>query len=318
MRLLKWVKSDLESRPQVFVDFIHHFNLRNTMQISPLKTKDVESLIKITLEEDIRGGDITTRNILTFGQICEAELVAKEPLVLSGIDIFKHLFLTLDPKTEILSNPFKDGDHIEMGSSIIIFRCDGIQILEGERSGLNILQWLSGIATLTRKFVDKARPVRVLDTRKTTPGLRVFEKYAVICGGGSNHRLGLYDAVMIKDNHIKTAGSISRAVEKVREGLGEEINIEVEIQNINEVREALENRVDIIMLDNMDIDLIRESVKLIDGRAKIEISGCVTLEKLDEISGTGAEFVSVGALTHSAPSVDISMNIIKPEVEHAM
>jgi nicotinate-nucleotide pyrophosphorylase (carboxylating) len=191
-------------------------------------------------------------------------------------------------------------------------RCDGIKALEGERSGLNILQWLSGIATLTRKYVDKASPVTVLDTRKTTPGLRVFEKYAVSCGGGTNHRFGLYDAVMIKDNHIKSAGSIFRAVEKVREALGHQNIIEVETQNLDEVREALDNRVGIIMLDNMPIDMIRESVKLIDGRAKVEISGCVTLERLDEISRTGADFVSVGALTHSAPSVDISINIITP------
>ena len=149
-----------------------------------------------------------------------------------------------------------------------------------------------------------------MDTRKTTPVLRVYEKYAVGCGGGSTHRFGLYDEIMIKDNHINSAGCISRAVEKVREALGHQNIIEVETQNLDEVREALDNRVGLIMLDNMPIDMIRESVKLIDGRAKVEISGCVTLERLDEISRTGADFVSVGALTHSAPSVDISMNII--------
>ena len=163
---------------------------------------------------------------------------------------------------------------------------------------------------MTRKFVDKASPVKVLDTRKTTPGLRVFEKYAVACGGGTNHRFGLYDAVMIKDNHIKSAGSIFRAVEKVREGLGLKSKIEVETQNLDEVNEALENHAHIIMLDNMSIEMIHESIKLINGQAKVEISGCVTLDRLDELSKTGADFVSVGALTHSAPSVDISMNII--------
>ncbi|MZH47174.1 MAG: carboxylating nicotinate-nucleotide diphosphorylase, partial [Nitrospinae bacterium] len=170
--------------------------------------------------------------------------------------------------------------------------------------------WLSGIATLTNKYVDRAKPVVVLDTRKTTPGLRVFEKYAVSCGGGTNHRFGLYDAVMIKDNHIKSAGSIFQSVEKVREALGNTNKIEVETQNLEEVQEALENKVDIIMLDNMNIDTIHEAVKIIDGRAKIEISGGVTYETLDEISKTGADFVSIGALTHSAPAVDISMNII--------
>ena len=282
------------------------------MPNKPLMTVDIESLINNALEEDIQSGDITTRNIRSPGQLCEAELIAKEVLILSGMEIFKTLFLKLDSQTVFLSEPFQDGDLVAKGSTVLKFRCDGGKALEGERSGLNILQWLSGIATLTRKCVDKASPVTVLDTRKTTPGLRVFEKYAVGCGGGTNHRFGLYDEVMIKDNHIKSAGSISRAIEKVREGLGPQTKIEIETQNLDEVQEALEKEVNVIMLDNMAIDMIRESVKLINGRAKVEISGCVTLEKLDEISRTGADFVSVGALTHSAPSVDISMNIITP------
>ena len=282
------------------------------MPNKPLMTADIESLINNALEEDIQSGDITTRNIRSPGQLCEAELIAKEVLILSGMEIFKTLFLKLDSQTVFLSEPFQDGDLVAKGSTVLKFRCNGVKALEGERSGLNILQWLSGIATLTRKYVDKASPVTVLDTRKTTPGLRVYEKYAVGCGGGSNHRFGLYDEVMIKDNHIKSAGSISRAVEKVRDGLGPQTKIEVETQNLDEVQEALEKDVDVIMLDNMPIDMIRESVKLIDGRAKVEISGCVTLERLDEISRTGADFVSVGALTHSAPSVDISINIITP------
>jgi len=275
-----------------------------------LNTADIESLINTALNEDIQNGDITTRNIITKGQICEAELIAKDSLILSGLEIFKALFLKLDSGTTFLSEPFHDGDSVIKGSTIIKFRCDGVKILEGERSGLNILQWLSGIATLTRKYVDKAHPVIVLDTRKTTPGLRVFEKYAVCCGGGTNHRFGLFDAVMIKDNHIKSAGSIFRAVEKVREALGNQKTIEVETQNLDEVEEALEHKVDIIMLDNMSVDRVREAVKLINGRAKIEISGGVNLESLEEISKTGADFVSVGALTHSAPAVDISMNIV--------
>lgn len=271
---------------------------------------DIESLINTAMEEDIRSGDITTRNIISNEQVCEAELIAKDSLILSGLEIFKALFLKLDPETTFLLEPFHDGDSVPKGSTIIRFRCDGIKILEGERSGLNILQWLSGIATLTRKYVDKAHPVVVLDTRKTTPGLRVFEKYAVSCGGGTNHRFGLYDAVMIKDNHIKAAGSIFRAVEKVREALGNQNKIEVETQNLDEVREALDNKVDIIMLDNMSIDMVRDAVKIINKQAKVEISGGVTLQSLDEISRTGADFVSVGALTHSASAVDISMNIV--------
>ncbi len=279
------------------------------MLIKPLNTADIDFLIRTALEEDIRNGDITTRNIISPEQNCEAELIARETLVLSGLDIFKALFHKLDSGTDFFHEPFKDGDLVEMSASIIKFRCRSVNALEGERSGLNILQRMSGIATLTRKFVEKASPVTVLDTRKTTPGLRVYEKYAVSCGGGSNHRFGLYDEVMIKDNHIESAGSIFRAVEKVREALGNKVQIEVETKNLDEVQEALENRVNIIMLDNMDFIMIREAVKIIAGRAKVEISGCVTLEKLDEISKTGADFVSVGALTHSAPSVDISMRI---------
>ena len=276
----------------------------------PLMHDDIESLINTALGEDIQSGDITTRNIISEGQLCEAELIAKDPLILSGLEIFKALFKKLDSETIFLYEPFNDGEFVAKGSTIIKFRCDCTKLLEGERSGLNILQWLSGVATFTRKFVDKASPVTVLDTRKTTPGLRVFEKYAVCCGGGSNHRFGLYDAVMIKDNHIKAAGSIFRAVEKIREALGNKSKIEVETQNLDEVREALEQQVDIIMLDNMPIASICESVKVINGRAKVEISGGVNLDRLDEISKTGADFVSVGALTHSAPAVDISMNII--------
>ena len=281
----------------------------------PLKHEDIKSLINTVLNEDIQGGDITTRNIISKGQLCEAELIAKDPLVLSGLEIFKALFQKLDSKTFFLSEPFNDGDYVTKGSTIIKFRSDCINLLEGERSGLNILQWLSGIATLTQKFVDKANPVTVLDTRKTTPGLRVFEKYAVCCGGGSNHRFGLYDAVMIKDNHIKASGGISLAVEKIRKALGNKSKVEVETQNLDEVREALAQKVDIIMLDNMSIDNIYESVKVIDGKAIVEISGGVNFERLEEISKTGADFVSIGALTHSAPAVDISMNIIRPLVK---
>ena len=281
----------------------------------PLKHEDIKSLINTVLNEDIQGGDITTRNIISKGQLCEAELIAKDPLVLSGLEIFKTLFQKLDSKTFFLSEPFNDGDYVAKGSTIIKFRSDCTKLLEGERSGLNILQWLSGIATLTQKFVDKANPVTVLDTRKTTPGLRVFEKYAVCCGGGSNHRFGLYDAVMIKDNHIKASGGISSAVEKIRKALGNKSKVEVETQNLDEVREALKQKVDIIMLDNMSIDSIYESVKVIDGKAIVEVSGGVNFERLEEISKTGADFVSIGALTHSAPAVDISMNIISPLVK---
>ena len=286
------------------------------MMLNKLLTHDdIEKLINTALNEDIEKGDITTRNIISKGQTSVAEIIAKDPLTLSGLEVFKALFLKLDSETVFLSEPFHDGDFVGKGSIIIKFRSECTKLLEGERSGLNILQWLSGIATLTQQFVVKANPVTVLDTRKTTPGLRVFEKYAVSCGGGSNHRFGLYDAVMIKDNHIKASGGISSAVEKIRKALGNKSKVEVETQNLDEVREALKQKVDIIMLDNMSIDSIYESVKVIDGKAIVEVSGGVNFERLEEISKTGADFVSIGALTHSAPAVDISMNIISPLVK---
>ena len=283
------------------------------MMLNKLLTHDdIEKLINTALNEDIQRGDITTLNIISKGQSSVAEIIAKDSLILSGLEVFKALFLKLDSETIFLSEPFHDGDSVGKGSVIIKFRSECTKLLEGERSGLNILQWLSGIATLTQQFVAKANPVTVLDTRKTTPGLRVFEKYAVCCGGGSNHRFGLYDAVMIKDNHIKASGGISPADERIRKALGNKNKIEVETKNLSEVQEALDQKVDIIMLDNMSIDDIYKSVKLIDGKAKIEISGGINLKSLDEISKTGADFVSIGALTHSAPAVDISMNIISP------
>ena len=170
-----------------------------------------------------------------------------------------------------------------------------IPLLEGERCALNILQWLSGIATLTNKFVKKASPVKVLDTRKTTPGLRIFEKYAVNCGGGVNHRMGLYDQILIKDNHIEAAGSISKAVNNIRNIKTKEKKIELEVKNIKQVQEALKNKVDIILLDNMNLEMINKSISLINGRAKIEISGGVNYSSLEQISKTGADYVSVGA-----------------------
>jgi len=195
---------------------------------------------------------------------------------------------------------------------ILKIHAKGIALLEGERTALNLLQKLSGIATLTRKFVERAGPVTVLDTRKTTAGLRVFEKYAVKCGGGENHRFGLYDAVMIKDNHIKAAGSITEAVGRIRKKLDQNKTIEVETTNLAEVAEALSAGVDIIMLDNMATEMIRQAFELAGHKVKIEVSGSISLDRLDELAGSGIDYVSVGALTHSAPAVDISMNFSGP------
>lgn len=267
----------------------------------------IASLVEKTLAEDLREGDITTRNIFSVEQKAFAEVVAREAMVLCGLEIFKTVFKTLTPEVTFSSCKYNDGDDLSAEEPIIRVECDVTPLLEGERSALNILQWLSGIATLTRKYVKIADPVKVLDTRKTTPGLRIFEKYAVKCGGGNNHRLGLYDQILIKDNHIKAAGNITKAIKAIRGKLDD--IIEVEVKTLEEVDEALFNNVDIIMLDNMNIDMMSQAIKKIDGQAKIEISGGVTFENLSDISNSGADFVSIGALTHSAAAVDISMNI---------
>jgi nicotinate-nucleotide pyrophosphorylase (carboxylating) len=275
-----------------------------------LDEKVVDLLVTNALAEDIKDGDITTRNIFLKNKNTRAEVIARESIILCGLKIFQAIFKKLDTNVSFPYEKFKDGEEIVAGEKIVNVECGVIQLLEGERSALNILQWLSGIATLTNNYVKKAAPVKVLDTRKTTPGLRVFEKYAVACGGAINHRFGLYDQVLIKDNHIETAGGISNAVSLVRENVPEDKKIEVEVQSIDEVKEALESHADIIMLDNMSLDMMHQCIKLIDGKAKTEISGGITFERLDGISTSGADFVSVGALTHSAPAVDISMNII--------
>ena len=276
---------------------------------SIIDVSDINALIEKTLSEDIQKGDITTRNIFKNDRMAFAEVIAREKLVLCGLDIFQAVFNKLTTNVLFDSFSYQDGNEIEEGETIIKIECGLFSLLEGERSALNILQWLSGIATLTKKFVVKAAPVKVLDTRKTTPGWRVFEKYAVKCGGGINHRMGLYDQILIKDNHIQAAGSISNAVDNIRNNISDKKKIELEVKNLEQVQEALKNQVDIILLDNMNLEMINKSISLINGQAIIEISGGVNYTSLEQISKTGANYVSVGALTHSAPAVDISMSI---------
>ena len=274
-----------------------------------LTDSSIAALVKNTLKEDIENGDITTRNIFSKDKSAVAEVVAREPMILCGLDIFQAVFQKLTSKVKFSSKNYKDGDEVSEGETIVRVECDVVSLLEGERSALNILQWLSGISTLTNRYVKKAKPIKILDTRKTTPGLREFEKYAVICGGGKNHRFGLYDQVLIKDNHIELAGGITKAVKLIKEKIAKDNIIEVEVKTMEEVEEALDNNVDIIMLDNMNIEIMKQAINKINGKAKIEISGGVTYESLAEISKIGADFISIGALTHSAAAVDISMNI---------
>jgi nicotinate-nucleotide pyrophosphorylase (carboxylating) len=268
------------------------------------------NIIERALQEDIGPGDVTSEATIPAESTSTAVLLAKQELVLSGLDVSREVFHYLDPNIQF--EPFaKDGDRISAGTEIAILTGNTRALLAGERVALNLLQHMSGIATLTAKYVEKVKELKaeVLDTRKTLPGLRQLEKYAVRVGGGRNHRFGLYDGVLIKDNHIRAAGSIAKAVESARKQAHHLLKIEVETKNLEEVRESLVAKTDIIMLDNMPIDMMREAVKLIAGRALAEASGNVTLETVRAIAETGVDFVSSGSLTHSAPAADISMKI---------
>jgi nicotinate-nucleotide pyrophosphorylase (carboxylating) len=277
------------------------------MQIDSLKTEEIDGLVKLALAEDLGSGDITTDGILIQDDVATAVVTAKEPLVVCGLDIFRRVFLHLDADAKFPGSAPRDGSVVAAQTEIIQVQAKTSALLKGERTALNIVQRLSGIATLTRKFVEAARPVTILDTRKTTPGLRIFEKYAVHCGGGTNHRFGLFDAVLIKDNHIKISGGITPAIKWIRGQTSGKI--EVETTNLDEVREALAMNADIIMLDNMAPETVKEAVALIDGKATIEVSGSIGLDDLSRFKQLGIDTISVGALTHSARSVDISMNI---------
>ena len=272
--------------------------------------EQIDNLITIALDEDIGLGDITTRSIVSPDAIYVAEILTRENIVLCGLDILKSVFFKLDPDVSFSDDCFSDGDYIKSNTKILDIKANGVALLEGERVALNILQRLSGIATLTNQYTKRADPIQILDTRKTTPGLRSFEKYAVSCGGGKNHRFGLYDAVLIKDNHIKASGGIVQAVKKVKKNHNNSIQIEVETTTLTEVREAIEAKSDIIMLDNMSIDGIKEAVSIIDGRVRIEVSGLISIDQLGALSKIDIDCVSIGALTHSSKASDISMNFL--------
>ena len=272
----------------------------------------IDKLIKLALNEDVGLGDITTRSIISEKDIFQAEILAKNDLVLCGLDIFKAVFFYLDTNVSYCDDIFKDGDFIKSGTIFLKMKGRGVALLEGERVALNIIQRLCGIASLTKQYVDRAKPIKILDTRKTTPGFRIFEKYAVLCGGGVNHRFGLFDAILIKDNHIKASGGITQAIEAVRKSNKGLMQIEVEASTLEEVKDAIAAKSDIIMLDNMTIEDTKKAVEIIGEKAKIEVSGSISLEKLDTLSKLDINFISIGSLTHSPKASDISMNFILP------
>lgn len=269
-----------------------------------------QPLIELALNEDVGAGDITTDLLLDRDSTGSGVIVAKQDLVLAGLPIAQAVFAQVDARLVCHFNA-SDGESVTAGSEVMAVRGAMASLLTGERIALNFLQRLSGIATLTRQY-QKAladSPTQVVDTRKTTPGWRVLEKYAVRCGGGHNHRMGLYDGILIKDNHIAACGGIPAAIERARQGASHLIKIEIEVSNFKELDAALAAGADVIMLDNMDDPQIRQAVGIVDGRALVEASGGVTLERLRALAACGVDLISVGALTHSAQAVDISMRL---------
>lgn len=272
----------------------------------------LEELIKNALAEDIGHGDITTNSLISDDEIMTGTFIAKADGVIAGLDVAKAVFAYLQPDIEFIPGK-KDGDNIQKGEVIATVKGRARTLLTGERLALNFMQRLSGIATKTRKMVEliKYQKAEIVDTRKTTPGLRVLEKYAVRMGGARNHRFGLYDGVMIKDNHIAAVGGIQKAVSAVRSKVPHTIKIEVEVENLEQLNEALEAQVDIIMLDNMDIETMKQAVAIASGKVLLEASGGINEETIVEVAKTGVDFISIGALTHSAPALDISFKIVK-------
>lgn len=267
-----------------------------------------DALIALALQEDVGSGDVATRALIRPESMITARWVAKAEGVLSGLEVALRVFQTLDSRIT-MESAFGAGARVKAGDTVATFYGDYQALLTGERTALNFVQRMSGIATATRAFVDAIGdlPTCLLDTRKTLPGHRVLDKQAVRDGGGTNHRMGLYDLAMIKDNHIVAAGGIAAAVKAVRSAIPAYLRVEVETSSLAEVAEALEARADIIMLDNMSLEMMREAVTLIGHRALTEASGNVTVERVRAIAETGVDFISTGAITHSVKALDISM-----------
>ncbi len=271
----------------------------------------VDRIIEYALREDLGDGDVTTNSLATEKEDSKAVIRAKARGVIAGLPIAKRVFQKLDPTVVCVDN-IGDGEDIKPGDILSEINGGTRALLSGERLALNILQRLSGIATLTSKYVKAVEglPVKILDTRKTAPGLRILDKYAVSVGGGFNHRFGLFDGVLIKDNHIAIAGGIQEAVAAIRKKYKQKYKIEVETSDLEQVKEALIAGADIIMLDNMSPEQMRKAVRLIDRNALVEASGGINLKNVRGVAETGVDFISVGALTHSAPALDIGLYMV--------
>ena len=274
---------------------------------------NIDPLIRSALQEDITSEDVSTNSVMPLPRTGEADLICKQDGIICGLQVFARTFQLLDPDTRITFD-VNEGGAVRAGQHLASVHGDMRVILSGERTALNYLQRMSGIATYTRQIADllEGTGIRLLDTRKTTPNNRIFEKYAVRVGGGNNHRYNLTDGVMLKDNHIGAAGGVKEAIRAARDYAPFVRKIEVETENLEMVQQALEAGADIIMLDNMEHDEMLEAVRLIDGKAEIEISGNVTAERIPEIRDLKVDFISSGALTHSAPILDVSLKNLHP------
>lgn len=275
-----------------------------------LLAAEIEREVRAALAEDVGEGDLTAA-LIPAGAISDATIISRDPAVISGRAWVDAVFAQLDPAVR-LDWQVEDGDRVEAGSLLCRLHGPARSLLTGERCALNFLQTLSGTASLTRRYVNTVAglPVRILDTRKTLPGLRLAQKYAVRCGGGHNHRLGLYDAILIKENHIQAAGSIGRAVAAARSLSPEGTRVEVEVEDLDELGQALEAGADIILLDNMPPATLREAVAINAGRARLEASGGITLETIRRIAETGVDYISTGSLTKDVTAVDLSMRFV--------
>ncbi len=279
---------------------------------------NADKFIKLALEEDISSEDVTTNSVMPDYKKGEVQLICKEDGIIAGLSVFERVFTMLDPATEVKyaeynGRPVKDGDKVTKGELLAVVTGDIRVLLSGERTALNYLQRMSGIATYTNKVAAllEGTGIKLLDTRKTGPCMRIFEKYAVKVGGGNNHRYNLSDGVLLKDNHIDAAGGVKEAIIAAKEYAPFVRKIEVETENLDMVKEAVEAGADIIMLDNMSPEEMEEAVKYIDGRAETECSGNITKENIEKIKNIGIDYVSSGALTHSAPIMDLSLKHLK-------
>jgi nicotinate-nucleotide pyrophosphorylase (carboxylating) len=272
----------------------------------------LDPVVRTALEEDLGPGDLTTDAIVDPTAMGKGVLLARESLVLAGLPVFKRVFDLLSPDMAFEFH-FRDGETVPGGEKIGVVSGPLGAILKGERTALNFLQRMSGIATLTKSYVEKvgAQKVKVVDTRKTVPGLRVLDKYAVRMGGGFNHRLGLFDGILIKDNHIAAAGSVRKAVSLAKKNVPHTVKIEVEVEDLKGVKEAIQAGADAVLLDNMSPEMMRKAVDVVGGRLEIEASGNITLQNIEEVARTGVNLISVGALTHSPRAVDLSLEVIR-------